>query len=54
MRMAYAVQLAKKSAKNLESIVETEPQSYISVVHVDAFAMLFPALCGRELIIAAQ
>ena len=54
MRLAYAVQLAKKREKNLESIVETEPQSYISVVHMDAFTTLFSALCSRELIIAAQ
>ena len=33
---------------------DREPQSYISVVHVDAFTTLFLALCGRELIIAAQ
>jgi len=52
--MAYAVQIAKKRAKNPESIVATEPQSYISFVHADAFTTLFPAVCGRELIIAAQ
>ena len=52
--MACAVRLAKKRVKNLESIVATEPQSYIFVVHVDAFTMLFLVLCGRERIIAVQ